>query len=86
MFINLKTDYCVIASTYKYNKDGFEVFVFILLSEGEGFPASYLFLGGNTNKGDRENAILSCYIIFFIDTKIGIFKELRNLSQLYKNG
>lgn len=70
MFIDLKFDYCVIDSTYKSNKEGYELFVFILLSEGEGFPASYLFLGRNSGKGERRNAIISWYIKLFINTKV----------------
>lgn len=67
-------------STYKTNKDGYELFVFILLSNGEGFPASYLFLARKSSEGARKNAIISWYTKLFINTKVGFFKKHWNLS------
>jgi hypothetical protein len=58
-FIKLDSRYIFVDSTYKSNREGYELFVFILLYEGEGFPAVYLFLKklGYSTKGSNTKIV-----------------------------
>jgi hypothetical protein len=56
-FVNLDSHYLIVDSTFKSNREKFELFVVILLFEGEGYPASYLYLQRNAPEGERKRAI-----------------------------
>jgi hypothetical protein len=49
--------YIFVDSTFKSNREGFELFVIILLYNGEGYPASYLYLERKAPANQRKMAI-----------------------------
>lgn len=51
------SQYCILDSTFKTNQEGLELFVLIFLYDGEGYPASYLFLGRKAPAGVRHKRI-----------------------------
>jgi hypothetical protein len=65
-FITLDSYYLIVDSTFKSNRENFELFAIILLYEGEGYPASYLYLQRNAAEGERKRAIELWYIISVI--------------------
>lgn len=62
-FINLDSSYIIVDSTFKTNKENFELFVVILLFEGEGYPGSYFYLQRKASEGQRKSAIESWYLL-----------------------
>lgn len=56
-FIDLDSTYLFVDSTFKSNREGFELFVIILLYSGEGYPASYLYLERKVQETQRKIAI-----------------------------
>jgi hypothetical protein len=56
-FIDLNCRYLFVDSTFKSNREGFELFVIILLFHGEGYPASYLYLERRVEETQRKFAI-----------------------------
>jgi hypothetical protein len=62
-FIKLDSTYIIVDSTFKTNKENFELFVVILLFEGEGYPGSYFYLQRKVPEGQRKAAIESWYLL-----------------------
>ena len=56
-FLRFDCRYIFVDSTFKSNREGLELFALILLFEGEGYPASYLYLDRNSQAYDRKIAI-----------------------------
>ena len=81
-FVNLNSFYIFVDSTFKSNREGLELFVLILLFNGEGYPASYFYLDRKFEENERKNAITKWYKSS-ISFKVSQFKRAEYFADFY---